>query len=121
MAPRLSHLMLLSVAMLAPLPFGSVEAPWVTTWCVLLAISIAMLDLRRLGSSGLRPLLPFLALAAIFLTIVAAQMFSPPWVVALQQEPMGVATPLSPPALSAASVGTPWLSLGPVLAALMSF
>jgi hypothetical protein len=45
---RLSRWTALSVFVLAPLPFGSVDAPWITTWIILLSLSLAFADVSKI-------------------------------------------------------------------------
>jgi O-antigen ligase len=118
---RASYLLLLSVVLLAPLPFGSVEALWVTAWCVLLAVSVGLFDVRHIPSLELRPLLPFLALGALFLGLAAAQALLPPWPMAWWTGGAPPTGAFPRPSAAAGNVSTPWLSLGPALAGLMSF
>ena len=51
---RLSRWTALSVFVLAPLPFGSVDAPWIATWIILLSLSLASADVSQIQAVHVR-------------------------------------------------------------------
>ncbi len=71
---RLSVGLALLVVVLAPLPFGSVETPWIALWCALMALSLLTADYGD-AAPGLRRVLASVLLAYVaVLGVVALQL-----------------------------------------------
>jgi hypothetical protein len=121
MASTASHLLLLVVVVLAPLPFGSVAGYWLPVWCMILAVSLSLVDFRALSARHVRLVVPALATLALFLVLVAYQATGVPWTKALVSEAAGILGMTASPPIPSAAASTPWLSLGAPLAAALSF
>lgn len=72
---RLSQLLAIAVFVLAPLPFGSVEGPWILLWIVALATSLTLADFSGLQRAHIRLLLTTVALLAGLLLVVTLQLW----------------------------------------------
>jgi len=111
---QLSFALLLATVILAPLPYGSVEAHWIAIWCVFLAVACLTADLTFTRVSHARLVAPVLLVAALFGITVALQsaqsgLLTPHPIWAESGRVLGVA---SPKILPTVSVGAPWLSVG---------
>src|SRR3954468_20273224 len=80
MASNISTVLLLLAVILSPLPLGSVDGYWVAIWCVLLAASLALVDLRPVSARHVRLVLPTLGALGLFVALVAVQSASIQWV-----------------------------------------
>ncbi len=65
-----------AVAAAAPLPYGSVDDVWVATWCLPLAVSLVLFDLRRV--TAVHAAMLVVAVALIGATVLAAALQSVP-------------------------------------------
>lgn len=74
-ASRLSRWLALAVVALAPLPFGSVETAWVAIWCVAMAASLLLADIRYVSTAQMRILFAVLGVYACLLLVVTLQVF----------------------------------------------
>src|SRR4051812_17953280 len=73
MAGRLSFILIVLVAVLAPLPFGSSEFRSVAIWCILLSVSLACADLSLVRQAQRRVLLIFFTVATLGAIVLIAQ------------------------------------------------
>lgn len=69
----LSRALALSTAVLAPLPFGSVETIWIATWCAIMAVSLMLAEIPELSGRQIRILFAVLGVYACLLIVVALQ------------------------------------------------
>ncbi|WP_342359361.1 O-antigen ligase family protein [Terrarubrum flagellatum] len=71
---RFSHGVALTVAALAPLPFGSVELGWIALWCLLLGLSLTLASIGEIDATTRRTLIAVLLVFAVFGATVALQL-----------------------------------------------
>src|SRR3954451_10396406 len=106
---KASFLLIVLVAALAPLPFGSSEFRWVALWCLLLAMSLGCADLKPMNQAQRHTLVAVLAVAALGAGVLIAQSSLGFW--PMIQDPIWKETVdvlgISPPRGIAASVGAP--------------
>ncbi|BBF91405.1 O-antigen ligase family protein [Blastochloris tepida] len=121
---RLSHAALYTVVALAPLPFGSNEPLWVALWIVLLAVSLAFADYRRLRATHLALLAPMLIAAGVYGLVVALQSAALPGLLPdypLHERVAPLLGGAAPAPVPTATRDLPWLAIGPAAAAFMAF
>lgn len=104
---------------LAPLPFGSVETPWVALWCVLIAASLLLADTGRATRAQLQAIAAVLVVFAAVVGVVLLQIWSFPFdpLISRARELLGADLP----APTAAEAVVPLLSLGNSLLLVMVF
>ncbi len=69
-AARFSRWLALSVVVLAPLPFGSVDPSWIAAWCAAMAVSLALARIPELSPAQMRVLFAVLGAYACLLLAV---------------------------------------------------
>lgn len=72
-AQALSRWLAIGTVVLAPLPFGSVEARWTALWCMTMALSLALTGRLGLETGQRRIIASVLLVYALFLGVIALQ------------------------------------------------
>src|SRR4051812_40172442 len=72
---RLSKRIAIVVFVLAPLPFGSVDMPWVLLWVLLLAVSLILADFSKITPAHMSIILMISCVAIALIAVVIAQVW----------------------------------------------
>lgn len=119
-----SQAIALAVVVLAPLPFGSADRPWVALWCGLMGLSLALADLRGLARAERAWIVAGAAFLAAWASVAALQQTAPPFLGRpdpIWAETAGIlAVPVATPRLGALAE-QPWPYLGGPLLGVLVF
>ena len=120
---RLSWSILAIVAVAAPLPFGSVDGPWIALWCIVLGVGLACCPVQNLKTIHVLVLFIAALLAAAFGLVLREQSAVHPWYAETNPLWNETARLLQRPLQPIVSVvrDQPWNALGNPLLGLLSF